>query len=136
MAPPTSQTLGMNGLRVLPPSNNTAYIYFDNTGNKTFYRVPISMSTLQKVGEVELLVDDFAIDDFALDGKTSFVYLASPGVNALLKTGLSGGEVETLYGVLNETVLPGPTSVAVGRVWGEKGWVYVTSSGEPVNGDL
>lgn len=115
IAPPNSQSLGINGVRALPHSHDTAYIYFDNTGNQTFYRVPFSISTLQKVGEVELLAEGFAIDDFALDGESGFAYLASPGVNSLLKVELSGGEAETLYGGLNETVLPGPTSVVVGR---------------------
>jgi hypothetical protein len=137
MAPPAGQILGINGIRVLPPSGDTAYIYFDNQGAATFYRVPISLSTLQKTGPVETLASNVTIDDFALDEENKKAYLAGSAVNSLLKISLNGGNVETVYGGLNETVLAGPTSVAVGKSWGEKGKLFVTTNGgflAPVNG--
>lgn len=137
MVPPKGQMLGINGVRVLPPRGDTAYIYFDNQGAATFHRIPISLSTLQKLGPVETLASNVTVDDFALDEKNGNAYLAGSAVNSLLKVPLTGGVVEALYGGLNETVLPGPTSVAVGKGWGEKGTVFVTTNGgllAPVNG--
>jgi hypothetical protein len=135
MAPPAGQLLGINGVRVLPPKNgnDTVYIYFDNTGTETFHRVPLSLSTLEKLGPAETLFSGYAIDDFALDGESGNAYLAGGAVNSLLKVGLEGGEVETIYGGVNETVLLAPTSVALGKGWKEKGLVFVTTSGEPSN---
>ena len=85
--------LGINGVRVLPPSkgNDTVYIYFSNTGASTFHRVPVSLSTLQKLGPVETLFSGFAIDDFALDEERGNAYLAGGERNALLKVALDGG---------------------------------------------
>jgi hypothetical protein len=138
MAPPAGQLLGINGVRVLPPKNgnDTVYIYFDNTGAETFHRVPLSLSTLGKLGKlgpVETLFSGYAIDDFALDEESGNAYLAGGAVNSLLKVGLEGGEVETVYGGVNETVLLAPTSVALGKIWNEKGTAFVTTSGEPSN---
>jgi len=139
MAPPANKNsvLGINGVRVLP-SGDIAQIYFSNTGTATFYRVPVSRSTLQKTGPVEVVASDVVVDDFALDIKDGNAYLAGAADNALLRVPLKGGDVETIYGGVNETVLPGPTSVVVGRGWSEKGMLYVTTNGglmAPVNGN-
>lgn len=139
MAPPAGQLLGINGVRVLPPKSDTTYIYFDNQGAATFHRIPVSLSTLQKLGSVETLASNVTIDDFALDEENGNAYLAGSAVNSLLKVPLDGGNVETVYGGLNETVLAGPTSVAVGKGWGEKGKVFVTTNRgylAPVNGNF
>jgi hypothetical protein len=128
MRPPAGALLGINGVRVLPPSkgNDTVYIYFSNTGASTFHRVPVSLSTLQKLGPVETLFSGFAIDDFALDEERGNAYFAGGERNALLKVALDGGEVQTVYGG-SGTELVAPTSVALGRTWGEKGNVFVTT---------
>jgi hypothetical protein len=135
MAPPTGQLLDINGVRVLSPTkgNDTVYIYFDNDGAKTFYRVPFSLSTMQKLGPVETLFSGYAVDDFALDERSGSAYLAGSSENSLLRVSLDGGEVESIYGGVNDTILLAPTSVALGRGWDEKGFVYVTTSGEPSN---
>ncbi|KAE9380752.1 hypothetical protein N431DRAFT_433016 [Stipitochalara longipes BDJ] len=129
MLPPPGATLGINGVRVLPgkKGDDTVYIYFSNTGSETLYRVPVSVSRLEKVGPVETLVTGFAVDDFALDEETGKAYLAGGSVNELLKVGLEGGEVEVVYGGVNETGLVAPTSVAVGRGPGEEGVLFVTT---------
>jgi len=111
----------------------------DNQGAATFHRILLSLSTLQKLGPVETLASNVTIDDFALDERGGNAYLAGSAVNSLLKVPLDGGNVETVYGGLNETVLAGPTSVAVGKGWGEKDKVFVTTNGgylAPVNGDF
>lgn len=135
MAPPAGQLLGINGVRVLPPAegSDAVYIYFDNQGLKTFYRIPLSLSTLQKLGPVETLFSGYTVDDFTLDERSGNAYLAGSAENSLLKISLEGGEVETIYGGVNETILLAPTSVALGRGRDEKGFVYVTTSGEPSN---
>jgi hypothetical protein len=75
---------------------------------------------------VETLFSDFAVDDFALDEEMGEVYLAGGERNTLLKVALDGGEVQTVY-VGSETGLLAPTTVALGRTWGEKGEVFVTT---------
>jgi hypothetical protein len=145
MAPPNSPglVLGINGVHVLPLSSNEdiVYIYFDNQGTSTFYRLLFSLSKMQKIGNVEIVKGNVTVDDFALDVEGGVAYLAGSADNALLRVGIDGGEVEILYGGLNETALPGPTSVAIGRGsgGGKGGTVYVTTNGgllAPVNGNF
>jgi hypothetical protein len=75
---------------------------------------------------VETLFFGYAIDNFALDEEMGDVYLAGGERNTLLKVEFDGGEVHTLYGG-SETGLVAPASVALGRTWGEKGEVFVTT---------
>ena len=74
------------------------YICFSNTGVSTFHRVPLSLSTLQKLGPVETHFTGYAIDDFALDEGMGDVYLVGGERNALLKVRFDGREVKTVYG--------------------------------------
>lgn len=139
MAPPASNpfSIGINGVHaLLKPGDDTVEIYFDNTATETFYRVPISLSTLKKVGPVETVKTNVSIDDFALDGQKGIAYLASGGENAVFKLALEDGSLETVVGGLNSTAVPGPTSVVLGR-GKERDSIFVTTNGAvlaPVNG--
>ncbi|EPE25393.1 NHL repeat-containing protein [Glarea lozoyensis ATCC 20868] len=124
MAPPTPFSIGINGLRTLVLGNRT-YIYFANTGLSLFGRLPVDLSTLVPAGDVEILARNVTVDDFALDVRRGVAWLAGSAMNALLKVGLAGGEVEVVVGGGDGGVLPGPTSVAVG----EGGEVFVSTSG-------
>jgi hypothetical protein len=127
MTPPTPLSIGINGLKTLC-HKNTTYIYFSNTGKSLFARVPIDLSTLTKSGPVEILNDNVTVDDFTLDPERGVAWLAGSAENTLLRIPLGGGEVTEVFGNVNSTLLPGPTSVALGRGRGQ-GEVYVTTSG-------
>ncbi|KAF4627874.1 hypothetical protein G7Y89_g10278 [Cudoniella acicularis] len=140
MQPPKAagvSTIGINGLKVLH-EGDTAWIYFSNTDNHLVCRVPVSMSRLQKTGPVEILLNGSSIDDMALDPKRGMAYLAAGSENSLLGMPLTGGKAITLVGGLNDTLLPGPTSAALGRGVSECGKLFVTTDGgilDKVNGD-
>jgi hypothetical protein len=130
MAPPANATIGIgiNGLHILPrlKTPDIVDIYFDNTDTMNFYRVPISLSTLKKTGPVENIKSAVTIDDFALDGEKGVAYLASGSSNAVFRLGLEDGSLETVVGGLNSTIVPGPTSVVLGK-GKEKGNIFVTT---------
>lgn len=141
--PGTSFALGINGLRVLSPSshkNDTAWIYFDNQAKATFNRIPVSLSTLSPTGPIQNLASNITADDFALDPEKGFAYLAVAGSNSIFRVPLEGGIPEYVFGGLNSTVIPNPSSVAVARGWGGveiESRIYVTTTGgleAPING--
>lgn len=130
-----SDVSGVNGLRVLP-GKGTAHVYFSNQGAATFNRFDVTLSTL-RTSTPEVIHKGVNIDDFALDPKKRVAYVAS-SKNSVVQIPLDGvGEVKTLFGGLNETVLAGPTSVQLGRGWKEEGKIYVSTNGGlngPVDG--
>ena len=79
-------------------------------------------------GAIETLATNVTIDDFAIDVGDGYAYLAGSALNSPLRVHLEGGEAEAVYGRVNETVLPGPTSVAIGRMGAEKGKAFVTTN--------
>lgn len=143
MVPPkiaSGFSLGINGIRVLPSTADEVYIYFDNTNGHLFCRVPLSLSTLNKTGPVEVLANltlqGLTTDDFALDPEEGVAYLAGQQ-NQLLRVPLGGGKAVDVLGGLNQSVIAGPTSVALARGDGCEGTIYVTTNGgilNPVNG--
>jgi hypothetical protein len=142
MVPPPGKgiSLGINGIRVLHKDADTVYVYFDNTDAHLFCRVPVCLSTLSKTGPVEVLANltsqGLTTDDFALDEQEGVAYLASQQ-NQILRVPLGGGEVVSVLGGLNQTVVAGPTSVQLARGDGCEGTIYVTTNGgilSPVNG--
>jgi hypothetical protein len=134
LKPPNSTSLafGVNGLKVLacPDDADLVYIYFTNTGLTLFGRIPFSLGALEVTGPVEILSDQYGPDDFALDVDRNVAYIAYGGGASVLEIGLDGGEVTTLIGGLNETILSGPTSVGLGRAGEGLGWIYVSQSGK------
>jgi hypothetical protein len=135
-APPP---LGINGVKVLKTAKDSVYIYFDNTSQGLFCRVPLSLSTLQKTGPVEILETGFSVDDFALDLIEGVAYLAGGDTNSIGKIGLGGGVVTTVLGGQNETIVEGPTSVAVGRGPETELVKFVTTNGgflSPIDGTI
>lgn len=141
--PPTAAralSLGINRVRVLTQGPDEVYIYFDNTNAHLFCRVPLCLSTRAKTGPVEILANltsqGLTTDDFALDPQHDIAYLACQQ-NQILRVPLGGGDVVSVLGGLNQTVVEGPTSVAVGRGCWCEGSIYVTTNGGlqmPVNG--
>lgn len=136
---PTAASLGLgaNGLRVLlSKCGCTATVYISNLATSILYSVDISLSTLA-VGPLKTIQTGIAIDDFALDPVKGIAYVAAGSLNSVLSFSVGGGEVKVLYGGVNSTALPGPTSVQLGRGLLGQGKVYVSTDGGlagPVNG--
>jgi hypothetical protein len=124
MSLPSPLSIGINGVKTLKTAAHT-YLYFSNTARSLFCRIPFSTSTLSPSGPVQILSSNVTVDDFALDAQRGVAWLAGSATNSLLRIGLNGGEVVSLVGGGNSTVVAGPTSVGVGR----EGEVYVTTSG-------
>jgi hypothetical protein len=136
MAPPPAGGLGVNGVKVLASNGTDVYIYFDNTNQSLFCRIPFSLSSLQQTGPVEILESGYSADDFTLDPLGGFAYMADGNTNSINRIPLAGGPVTTVLGGANETIVEGPTSVAVGR--GKNEFVkYITTDGgslAPIDG--
>ncbi|TVY39192.1 hypothetical protein LOCC1_G005090 [Lachnellula occidentalis] len=137
LAPPTgSSFLGINGLKVLK-RGDTVYLYFSTQGSALFGRIPVSTCANHTVGPVEILSNGTTMDDFVLDEERGIAFI-SGAANTLLTIPLDGGELTTVLGGLNQTVIAGPTSVTLGKgpLGGDS--VYVTTNGgllAPVNGN-
>lgn len=136
LAPPAgSAELGINGLKVLK-RGDTAYLYFSTQATALFGRIPVCISGNYSVGAVEILQNGTTMDDFVLDEETGVAYMSGAG-NTLLSIPLDGGQLTTVLGGLNETVLAGPTSVTLGRGLLDRHSAYVTTNGgllAPING--
>ncbi|TVY90938.1 hypothetical protein LAWI1_G005487 [Lachnellula willkommii] len=137
LAPPRGSTgLGINGLKVLR-RGDTVYLYFSTQATALFGRLPVSVSGDHIVGPVEILANGTVMDDFVLDEERGVAFMSGAATNTLLSIPLDGGELTTLLGGLNETVLAGPTSATLGRGLLDRDAVYVTTNGgvlAPVNG--
>ncbi|PSN59388.1 hypothetical protein BS50DRAFT_579981 [Corynespora cassiicola Philippines] len=112
-----------NGVKVIRRQGE-ADVYFSNTAKELFCRITVSLSTLQKISPVQVLNDAIAIDDFAIDADNNVAYVAGGRQNTLYSIPLPGGQAEPMIGSLNQTILAGPTSTAIGR-----GVVYIATSG-------
>ena len=138
MAVPAGGQLGVNGVKVLPIADtDKVFVYFDNTDASLLCRVPVSLLTLEKVGPVEILQSGYSADDFALDPAGGFVYMADGNTNSINRVPLAGGKVVTVLGGINDTLIEGPTSVAVGRGATNEFVKYITTDGgllAPING--
>ena len=116
---------GINGLRL---SSGRDTLFFTNSARGTFNRIPISPSTGQKTGDVEVLVNGLAgPDDLEVDEERGVAYVCNGALDRILEAPLHrGGE-----SVVNATDLkvvaevPGPTSVR----WGRDGVLYASTIG-------
>jgi len=143
LPPPVASgfSLGINGVRVLPSLvPDEVYIYFDNTNGHLFCRVPLSLTTLNNTGPVQVLANltsqGLTTDDFALDPEEGVAYLACQQ-NQILRVPLDGGKAVDVLGGFDQIVVAGPTSVQLARGDGCEGTIYVTTNGgilAPVNG--
>lgn len=137
-AVPAGGQLGVNGVKVLPiDGTDKVYVYFDNTDASLLCRVPICLSTLEKAGPVETLQSGYSADDFALDVIEGFAYMADGETNSVNRVPLAGGKVTTVLGGVNDTLIEGPTSVAIGKGATDEVVKYITTNGglrTPING--
>jgi WD40 repeat protein len=126
--------IALNGLKIL---NN--YLYYTSKGS--YFRLPISLDdlftslTISATGPVETIAILGDTDDlFVLKDGTAFV--ADNRQNQIVKVTLDGN-MTTVAGGLNETIVAGPTSCVLGRTAKDHNILYVSTCGgqlAPVNG--
>jgi hypothetical protein len=127
--PPPPQP-GINGVRY---GAKAGYVYYTNTAQQVFLRVPVDPSTLEAAGTPEFLAGIDNGDDFCIDEDAGFAYVTRHRGNGLDRVPLTprhGGEVRHLAGVPFDPVIVGPSSAYWSREPGAMGRVmYVTTDG-------
>lgn len=114
----TSAThLGVNGLKI-----RDSYLYYSNTGNPVFSRVPID-STGDATGAAEVVANISAVDDFAFSS-SGVAFLCQNSLSTL--TAVVGSETKL---VANSTILAGVTAGAFGRTEADSEILYLTTKG-------
>ncbi|KAB8216274.1 hypothetical protein BDV33DRAFT_207555 [Aspergillus novoparasiticus] len=114
--------LGINGLKV-----HGGYVYYVNTPERIFCRIPISTTTGHALGAPEAITKGVLVDDFAISPQ-SVAYLAGLRDNVVTRVFMNGTR-EVVAGHRNSTALMSATSVAFGRKRGI-GALYITTGGE------
>ncbi|KAM3500313.1 hypothetical protein MY10362_006509 [Beauveria mimosiformis] len=130
--PPVDAALpvGLNGIRI---SEN--YLYYVNTFNPLYGRVPIDNVTGEATGPYERISTGVPADDFALDANKT-AYVAGGVANVVTKIELNG-ESTVIAGNLNSSFVAAGTATVFGRTRKDEHVLYVTTGGAseaPVNG--
>ena len=120
-APGQETELGINGVHT-----RKRYLYFTNSFQFIFARVPISLEGTA-IGPYEVVANIGLSDDFALD-KDGNAYIAQDPGGALEKV-TPDGKVTVLAGSTNSTILEGDTSAAFGRTRLDDNTLYVVTNG-------
>lgn len=114
--------LGINGLKV-----ESGYVYYANTPDRLFCRIPVNTTTGQRLGPTEIISRGILADDFAIS-PNHIGYLAGLRDNIVTRVFLNGTR-EVIAGSQNSTVLRSATSAALGR-HGDSNVLYITTGGE------
>ena len=122
---------GVNGVRYAAKSNT---LYYTATAKKLFMRVRVDPTTLEPVGEPELVVAGRMGDDFCLHEEAGVAYLTTHRQNTIdlvfLDPGKNSGFTQSVAGDPYTDQLIGPSSAAWGRAPGDYGRLaYVTTDG-------
>ncbi|KAM3528361.1 hypothetical protein MY4038_005899 [Beauveria bassiana] len=130
--PPVDAALpvGLNGIRI---AEN--YLYYVNTFNPLYGRVPIDSVTGEATGPYERISTSVPADDFALDANKT-AYVAGGIANVVTKIELNG-ESTVIAGNLNSSFVAAGTATVFGRTRKDQHVLYVTTGGAseaPVNG--
>lgn len=127
-------TAGVNGLHV-----RDDYLYFTNTGQNIFARIPIDADGTP-AGSASIIAHTPAstdyFDGFAF-GASGDAYLVTGSGNTVVRLSLSGGREVRIAGSLNSSLVAEPTACAFGRGVSDQGVLYVTTAGglaAPVQG--
>lgn len=117
--------LGINGLQV-----HNGYVYYVNTPEQLFCRIPVDTATGQQLGPREIISEDILCDDFAISAQ-GVGYLAGFRDNVVTRVSLDGRQ-QIVAGSHDSRELMSATSVAFGRH--QKSHVlYITNGGETPN---
>ncbi|KAJ6780702.1 hypothetical protein PWT90_09072 [Aphanocladium album] len=117
-----SLPIGINGIRL-----KAQHLYYSNTFQKVFGRIPVNTTTGSAVGPYEVVGTDFMIDDFAIDDR-NITYAAAGFVNEVFKI-TQYGKTRLIAGKTNSNSMLGATSAVFGRTWLDEDVLYVTTSG-------
>lgn len=117
--------LGINGLQV-----HNGYVYYVNTPEQLFCRIPVDTATGQQLGPREIISEDILCDDFAISAQ-GVGYLAGFRDNVVTRVSLDGRQ-QIVAGSHDSRELMSATSAAFGRR--QKSHVlYITNGGETPN---
>lgn len=109
----------INGIRVRHDR-----LYFINSAQGTFNRIPIDPMTGAKRGNATVIATGLAApDDFEIDDKKGVAYLCNGLLDQVLKIDLSSGKSQILVGI------PGPTSVRWSVGERQKNTLYASTIG-------
>lgn len=122
MKPTASLPLGINGMKI-----RDQHLYYLNTGQQIFSRIPINSADGTSAGPSEIIAVDFFGDDFSFD-QMGNAYIGQNIQNTVAKI-TPDGVVTVVAGNLYSTLVAGPTSTAFGRTHDDLSVLYVTTSG-------
>ena len=122
---------GVNGVRF---AAKTHHVYYTATAKKLLMRVAVDPSTLDPVGEPEIVVAGRMGDDLCLDEEAGVIYLTTHRQNTIdlvsMDPGENSGFTQIVAGDPFTKELVGPSSGAWGRAPGDPGRVaYFTTDG-------
>jgi hypothetical protein len=119
--------VGVNGVRV-----QGKYVYFANTRNGAFMRLPVEAATGLGSAPAEAISQPgIGIDDFALSPFSEEAFVVNQHRDQLIRVSLTGnGKVDTVAGSRNSTTISAPTSAHFGRTSKDARTLYVTTSGK------
>lgn len=120
--------IGINGLHI-----NGEQLYFTNSDQAIFARVPVDSSNGTAKGAVEVLASTGLVDDFTLDNAGN-AFIAQNGLNTIEKFTPSyrsgvNGTVAVVAGSNDSPVLSSPTATKFGRTWADSKVLYATTGG-------
>jgi len=122
MKPNGSFPIGINGIKV-----RDEYLYYTNTGQEIFSRIPINTTSGTPTGPAEIIANNTYGDNFSFD-QAGDAYVGENIRNVVAEI-TPGGEVSVVAGSLNSTLVAGATSTAFGRTGVNDSVLYVTTSG-------
>jgi hypothetical protein len=123
---------GINGIQYAAHIN---YIYYTNTAQELFMRVPVDPDTNDPAGEPEFVAGGMMGDDFCIDDKLGAAYIATHRQNTIDRVSLEPSENSyvrhSIVGRPFTLQLIGPTNGKWGRRNGEYGRIayYLTDGG-------
>ncbi|KAJ5462641.1 hypothetical protein N7475_007585 [Penicillium sp. IBT 31633x] len=114
--------LGANGLKV-----HDGYVYYTNTPERLFCRIPVDQVTGQTLGPSQIISRGALVDDFAISAH-GVGYLAGLRENIITRV-FPNGTQEIVVGSQNSTALMSATSAAFGK-GAHSDVLYITTGGE------
>ncbi|KAL6721989.1 hypothetical protein ACLMJK_001094 [Lecanora helva] len=111
---PAGSTLGVNGLKV-----RDRVLYFTNTAQKVFGKIPIDPQTGISLDSANVIAETLdaagAYDDFAVNSSDDSAFVATGAANEIEKVDLKSPRQEVVIGGSRGTAIDRPTSAAFAR---------------------
>ncbi|KAF4994948.1 hypothetical protein FDECE_12950 [Fusarium decemcellulare] len=120
-----SPQIGVNGIKTVGD-----WLYFTNTFQAIFGRVPINRTTGKATGPFQVLVNNTVSDDLIVRNGVGF--LAGNRGNVIFEVDTQGNR-RTVAGSANSTEVAGATAVAFGRTKRDRNVLYMSTAGTEGN---